>query len=258
MFTRSSGILLHPTSLPGKYGIGTLGEEAKKFIDFLEKSNQKLWQIFPLGPTGYGDSPYQCFSAFAGNPYLIDFEELFSLNFLDKSDVENAFLSDNNTFINYGLIYENKLPLLRKAYDNYKNLLPNDVKYDFESFKLANLFWLEDYSLFISIKNKFNGNSWSEWNDDIKNRNPETIERYKLELFDEIDYQQFIQFFFFRQWKRIKEYANSKGIKIVGDIPIFVAFDSADAWSNPELFLFDKDRKPFKVAGVPPDYFSET
>ena len=157
MFTRSSGILLHPTSLPGKYGIGTLGEEAKKFIDFLEKSNQKLWQIFPLGPTGYGDSPYQCFSAFAGNPYLIDFEELFSLNFLDKSDVENAFLSDNNTFINYGLIYENKLPLLRKAYDNYKNLLPNDVKYDFESFKLANLFWLEDYSLFISIKNKFNG-----------------------------------------------------------------------------------------------------
>lgn len=119
-------------------------------------------------------------------------------------------------------------------------------------------FWFEDYLLFISIKNKFNGNSWSEWNDDIKNRNPETIERYKLELFDEIDYQQFIQFFFFRQWKRIKEYANSKGIKIVGDIPIFVAFDSADAWSNPELFLFDKDRKPFKVAGVPPDYFSET
>ncbi len=258
MFTRSSGILLHPTSLPGKYGIGTLGEEAIKFIDFLEKSNQKLWQIFPLGPTGYGDSPYQCFSAFAGNPYLIDFEELFSLNFLDKSDVDNAFLSDNDTFINYGLIYENKLPLLRKAYNNYKNLLPDAIKYDFESFKIANLFWLEDYSLFISTKNKFNGNSWSEWDDDIKNRNPETIERYKLELVEEIDYQQFIQFFFFRQWKRIKEYANSKGIKIVGDIPIFVAFDSADAWSNPELFLFDKDRKPFKVAGVPPDYFSET
>ena len=149
MFTRSSGILLHPTSLPGKYGIGTLGNEAKKFIDFLEKSNQKLWQIFPLGPTGYGDSPYQCFSAFAGNPYLIDFEELFLLNFLDKSEVENTHLSDNDNYINYGLIYENKLPLLKKAYDNYKLLVPKNIKKDFENFKKSNEFWLEDYSLFI-------------------------------------------------------------------------------------------------------------
>ena len=258
MFTRSSGILLHPTSLPGKYGIGTLGNEAKKFIDFLEKSNQKLWQIFPLGPTGYGDSPYQCFSAFAGNPYLIDFEELFLLNFLDKSEVENTHLSDNDNYINYGLIYENKLPLLKKAYDNYKLLVPKNIKKDFENFKKSNEFWLEDYSLFISIKNHFNGKSWSEWDNDIKNRKSSAIKKYKLELSEEIEYQNFIQFLFFRQWNNIKSYANSKNIKVIGDIPIFVAFDSADAWSNPELFLFDEDRKPIKVAGVPPDYFSET
>ena len=258
MFTRSSGILLHPTSLPGKYGIGTLGNEAKKFIDFLEKSNQKLWQIFPLGPTGYGDSPYQCFSAFAGNPYLIDFEELFLLNFLDKSEVENTHLSDNDNYINYGLIYENKLPLLKRAYDNYKLLTPKNIKKDFENFKKSNAFWLEDYSLFISIKNHFVGKSWSEWDNDIKNRKSSAIKKYKLELSEEIEYQNFVQFLFFRQWNNIKSYANSKNIKVIGDIPIFVAFDSADAWSNPELFLFDEDRKPIKVAGVPPDYFSET
>ncbi len=258
MFTRSSGILLHPTSLPGKYGIGTLGEETRRFVDFLEKSNQKLWQIFPLGPTGYGDSPYQCFSAFAGNPYLIDFDNLFYFNLLHENDLQGVHLSNNEEYIDYGLIYQNKLPLLRKAYGNFKNTKFDDLKSEFETFKNSNTLWLNDYALFISLKNRFGGKSWSEWPEDIKNREQSSIDKYTIELSEDIEYQKFVQFIFFRQWNEIKSYANSKGIKLVGDIPIFVAFDSADAWANPDIFLFDENRKPVKVAGVPPDYFSTT
>jgi len=258
MFERSSGILFHPTSLPGKYGIGTLGKEAYAFIDFLKKSRQKLWQIFPLGPTGYGDSPYQSFSSFAGNPYLIDFDLLIEAHLLSEEDLRDVFFGDNEEYIDYGAIYNQKYPLLRKAYENFKSSDNHEMRENFEHFKRENASWLNDYSLYISLKNHFNGLPWNEWVHDIKNREHGAMEHYKNELADDIEYHNFIQFLFFKQWGDVKRYANENGIKIIGDIPIFVAADSSDAWANPEIFLFDEERKPVKVAGVPPDYFSAT
>ena len=258
MFERSSGILFHPTSLPGKYGIGTLGKEAYAFIDFLKKSRQKLWQIFPLGPTGYGDSPYQSFSSFAGNPYLIDFDLLIEAHLLSEEDLRDVFFGDNEEYIDYGAIYNQKYPLLRKAYENFKSSDNHEMKENLEHFKRENASWLNDYSLYISLKNHFNGLPWNEWAHDIKNREHGAMEHYRNELADDIEYHNFIQFLFFKQWGDVKRYANENGIKIIGDIPIFVAADSSDAWANPEIFLFDEERKPVKVAGVPPDYFSAT
>ena len=258
MFERSSGILLHPTSLPGKYGIGSLGKEAYKFVDFLKKSNQKLWQIFPLGPTGYGDSPYQCFSSFAGNPYLIDFDLLIEQNLLTEEDLKDVNFGGNEEYIDYGAIYNQKYPLLRKAYENFKANGNKELKEKLETFKTENSSWLDDYSLYISLKNFFNGLPWNEWEDDIRTRKEAAINKYKAELANEIEYHNFIQFLFFTQWNNVKKYANDNGIKIIGDIPIFVAVDSSDAWANPEIFLFDPELKPVKVAGVPPDYFSAT
>ena len=258
MFERSSGILFHPTSLPGKYGIGTLGKEAYAFIDFLKKSKQKLWQIFPLGPTGYGDSPYQSFSSFAGNPYLIDFDLLIEAHLLSEEDLKDIFFGENEEYIDYGAIYNQKYPLLRKAYENFKSSDNNEMKGSLENFKRENSSWLNDYSLYISLKNHFNGLPWNEWAQDIKNREEASMHQYRSELADDIEYHNFIQFLFFKQWGDVKRYANENGIKIIGDIPIFVAADSSDAWANPEIFLFDKERKPVKVAGVPPDYFSAT
>lgn len=258
MFERSSGILFHPTSLPGKYGIGTLGKEAYAFIDFLKKSRQKLWQIFPLGPTGYGDSPYQSFSSFAGNPYLIDFDLLIEAHLLSEEDLRDVFFGDNEEYIDYGAIYNQKYPLLRKAYENFKSSDNHEMRENLEHFKRENASWLNDYSLYISLKNHFNGLPWNEWAHDIKNREHGAMEHYKNELADDIEYHNFIQFLFFKQWGDVKRYANENGIKIIGDIPIFVAADSSDAWANLEIFLFDEERKPVKVAGVPPDYFSAT
>ena len=258
MFERSSGILFHPTSLPGKYGIGTLGKEAYAFIDFLKKSRQQLWQIFPLGPTGYGDSPYQSFSSFAGNPYLIDFDLLIEAHLLSEEDLRDVFFGDNEEYIDYGAIYNQKYPLLRKAYENFKSSDNHEMRENLEHFKRENASWLNDYSLYISLKNHFNGLPWNEWPQDIKNRENAAMEHYKNELADDIEYHNFIQFLFFKQWGDVKRYANENGIKIIGDIPIFVAADSSDAWANPEIFLFDEERKPVKVAGVPPDYFSAT
>ena len=262
MFERSSGILLHPTSLPGKYGIGTLGKEAFAFVDFLKKSNQKLWQIFPLGPTGYGDSPYQSFSTFAGNPYLIDFDLLVEENLLSQSDLEGISFGENPENVDYGAIYNQKYPLLRKVYENYKNTKENkereELKHLFEEFKVHNQSWLNDFAMYISLKNHFNGLPWNEWPEDIKSRQPEAMEKYYEIIKEEVEYQKFIQFLFFKQWNAVKKYANENGVKIIGDIPIFVAADSSDAWANPEIFLFDPELKPVKVAGVPPDYFSAT
>ncbi|WP_081256277.1 4-alpha-glucanotransferase [Streptobacillus moniliformis] len=249
---RKAGILLHPTSLSGKEGIGTLGFEAYRFIDFLKKSKQKLWQIFPLGPTGYGDSPYQCFSAFAGNPYLIDLETLVHEGYLDSTVLDINF-GDSKENIDYGMIYTNKLPILRSAFEKF-----NIENEDFIKFNIENDYWLDNYSLFAALKTYFNGESWLNWSSELKNRDNEAIKEYKVKLADEINYQKFLQYIFFKQWSSIKSYANQNGIEIIGDIPIFVSMDSADAWSNPEIFLFDKDRNPVKVAGVPPDYFSAT
>lgn len=248
---RKSGILLHPTSLYGKEGIGTLGDSLYEFINFLSKSKQKLWQIFPLGPTGYGDSPYQCFSAFAGNPYLIDLETLAKEGYLSFEDI-NIDFGDDVEKINYGLIYERKLPVLKKAYINFKE---DD---DFTKFEKDNSYWLEDFAQFSAFKEYFGGISWLEWPKEYKNRDSKALETLNSKLENEIKYFKFLQYIFFKQWKNVKAYANSKGIEIIGDIPIFVSMDSADAWSNNEIFQFDKDRNPVKVAGVPPDYFSAT
>lgn len=255
-FERSSGVLLHPSSLPGKYGIGTLGKEAFKFIDSLIEAGQKLWQTYPLGPTGYGDSPYQCFSAFAGNPLLIDLETLLEEGYLHLNDLgENTF--DDN-LVDYGRVLNYKTPLLKKAYENFKASSNNLEKSKLNNFVKNNISWLDDYALFRAIKDFFGGKSWTEWDDDIKLREEKALNSYKKKLKDDIKFQYFIQFLFFKQWKKLKDYANRNYIQIIGDIPIFVAFDSSDAWANSDLFLFDKNRKPVSVAGVPPDYFSAT
>ena len=222
---RKSGILLHPTSLYGKEGIGTLGDSLYEFINFLSKSKQKLWQIFPLGPTGYGDSPYQCFSAFAGNPYLIDLETLVREGYLSFEDI-NIDFGDDVEKINYGLIYERKLPILKKAYSNFK---AND---DFYNFEKENSYWLEDFAQFSAFKEYFGGISWLDWPKEYKNREEKALETLNSKLENEIKYVKFLQYIFFKQWKNVKNYANSKGIEIIGDIPIFVSMDSADAWSN--------------------------
>ena len=251
---RSSGILMHISSLPGKYGIGTFGKEAFNFVDFLNKAGQKNWQILPLGQTSYGDSPYQSFSAFAGNPYFIDFDLLEEDGLVKKSDYENLDFGSNEIEIDYGKLFVNRYKVLRKAYENSNN------KYDKEilEFKEENKFWLEDYSLYMAVKNHFGLVSWQEWDDDIRLREEKALNYYKEILKDEIEYWIFLQFLFCKQWKALKAYANSKEVKIIGDIPIYVAEDSADVWSNPKFFNLDENMKPITVAGCPPDPFAVT
>lgn len=249
---RSSGIIMHIASLPGKYGIGTFGKEAYKFADFLKKSKQKYWQILPLGPTSFGDSPYQSFSAFAGNPYFIDFDILREDGLLETNDYESINFGDNEEQIDYAVIFKEKMKVLRIAYSRFA---PDK---DFEDFKEENKFWLEDYTLYMSVKKQFDLKSWYEWDDDIKHRTEEAVQRYKNELKDEINFWCFTQYEFFNQWKKLKEYTNELGVEIIGDIPIYVSEDSADVWSNPDAFDLDKKTlKPVKVAGCPPDIFSE-
>ncbi len=255
-FERSAGILLHPTSLPGKYGIGDLGNEAYKFVDFLVESGQKLWQVFPLGPTGYGDSPYQCFSAFAGNPLLISPDKLIEENLLKESDIQSIPESDQSR-IDYGNVINFKKGLLSTAYKKFKSNSEN-LNNDFNSFTNEHSNWLDDYSLFMAAKDFHNGVSWSEWDKTLVLREETALNSWKEKLSDDILYHKFIQFMFFRQWKALRKYANEKEIKIIGDMPIFIAYDSSDLWSNKELFTVDETGKLTFVAGVPPDYFSAT
>lgn len=252
---RGSGIIMHIASLPGKYGIGTFGKEAYEFGDFLKKAGQKYWQILPLGQTSYGDSPYQSFSAFAGNPYFIDFDILQEDGLLNKEDYSNVNFGDDCEAIDYELIFVEKMKILRIAYENFKKNKPNDL----EAFEKEETFWLEDYSLYMTIKSDFNLKSWQAWDDDIKLRKAESLEKYRKNFSDEIGYWKFLQYEFLKQWKSLKTYINDLGIEIIGDIPIYVAEDSADVWSNPDAFLLDKKTlKTLKVAGCPPDIFSET
>lgn len=258
-FPRSSGVLLHISSLPNRYGIGSMGKEAYQFVDFLISARQKLWQVFPLGPTGYGDSPYQCFSAFAGNPLLIDLDLLVEDGFLSKKDLDEAPQFPDNR-VDYGPVITFKFPLLRKAYENFiiKAEKQKLLQEKFDRFCEINKAWLDDFALFMALKDEFGGKSWLEWEKEIRFRNPDTLNAYKLKLSDKINFQKFRQYIFFSQWHDLRAYANKNGIKIIGDIPIFVAMDSADVWAHPELFYFSPDLKPTKVAGVPPDYFSAT
>jgi 4-alpha-glucanotransferase len=255
-FERSAGILLHPTSLPGKFGIGDLGNEAFHFINLLESAGQKLWQVFPLGPTGYGDSPYQCFSAFAGNPLLISPEKLFEDKLLTEEDLRNPPQSDPNK-IDYGEIIDYKKSLLRKAFDIFKKKSLEEEK-TFTHFCDANEDWLRDFSLFIAAKEYYGGGLWTEWDKNLVMREPDALKEWSNKLADDILFQKFIQYQFFKQWKAVKKYANKKGIKIIGDMPIFIAYDSSDLWSHKELFTIDKEGNLEFVAGVPPDYFSKT
>jgi len=253
---RSAGVILHPTSLPGKYGIGDLGNEAYNFVNFLEVCGQRLWQVLPLGPTGYGDSPYQCLSAFAGNSLLISPMKLYEKKLLDYNDVELGLDCDPRR-VDFGMVYEFKKKLHRKAFENFKK---QDLhqSFDFKKFEEENSYWLEDYALFMACKEYHNGKLWTEWEEEIAFRKKGSIEKWKKNLSDEVLYHKFLQFEFFSEWLELKNYANKKEIKIIGDMPIYVSYDSADVWANKELFTVDEKGKLEFVAGVPPDYFSPT
>ncbi len=254
---RSSGILLHITSLPGKYGIGTMGREARNFIDFLVESGQKLWQILPLGHTGYGDSPYQCFSAFAGNPLIIDLDKLSEQGLLKPGDLPSGEDFPENA-VDYGKVFEYKYALLEKAWQNFLGSTGQGFKQQYDTFCTGNHWWLDDYAFFMALKIDHGGKAWTQWEEGIKMRKPDAVASFKEKLAGKIDFYRFLQFIFYHQWLELKSYANVNNIKIIGDLPLYVAFDSADAWANPEIFDFDKTLTPRTVAGVPPDYFSET
>jgi len=255
-FPRSSGILLHPTSLPGRYGIGDLGPEAYHFVDFLHETGQSIWQVLPLGPTGYGDSPYQCFSAFAGNPLLISPDILVEQGHLSPADVESVpdFPAER---VDYGPLIAYKTRLLRIAFENSRGRNDQE-RAEFAAFCESKSSWLDNHALFMSIKGRHQGAVWSSWEKDIASRQPEAIGDWTKALADEIEHHKYLQYQFHKQWSALKQYTQEHGVRFVGDIPIFVAHDSADVWAHPHLFYLDGNGNPTVVAGVPPDYFSET
>ncbi len=247
---RTSGILMPIFSLPSPYGIGTLGQDAYDFVDFLEKSGQTYWQILPLNPTNYGDSPYQSFSSYAGNPYFIDPDMLIQEGLLTVAEVEGYDFGDDSEKIDYGKLYENRILMLKAAFERF---IPNEA---YSLFIEENAYWLEEYALFMALKNAHNDVSWEKWDNSLRIRDVAAIEKIKAAYQKEIELYRFIQFEFSLQWHRLKNYANSKGIYIIGDIPIYVAYDSADVWSDPKQFMLDDKLMPTKVAGCPPDAFS--
>lgn len=253
MEERAAGILLPISSLPSKYGIGTLGKEAYRFVDQLKAAGQKYWQVLPVGPTSFGDSPYQSFSAFAGNPYFIDLEILIEQGMLTKEEVESCDWGQNPSDIDYEKLYNNRFLILHKAYR------VSDVRKDkrYQDFEKKSRYWLEDYSLFMALKFYFGGKEWLAWEENIRMHKKEAVKHYKKLLKDEVEFWKFCQFLFFLQWKALKKYANKKGIRIIGDIPLYVALDSADVWTHGSLFELDERKRPINVAGVPPDCFSE-
>lgn len=254
---RSSGILLHPTSLPSRWGIGDLGQSIYTFIDFLVASGQQLWQVMPLGPTGFGDSPYQSFSAFAGNPLLISIDTLLEEGLLAPEDVADAPMFPNNT-VDYGNVIPYKLKVLRRSFERFQASANPAQRQAFANFGATQHRWLNDYALFAALKDAHQGAPWNTWDSSIRRREPDAMLEWNQKLANEIQYHSYMQFLFFTQWATVKAYANERGISIIGDIPIFVAFDSADVWTNSSLFMLDSEGNPTVVAGVPPDYFSAT
>ena len=254
IFMRKSGILLPVTSLPSQYGVGCFSKSAYDFVDWLKAAGQSFWQILPLGPTGYGDSPYQSFSTFAGNPYMISLKELIREGLLTKEECDGTLFSKEDNYVDYKLLYENRYPLLKKAFER-SNHIENSAYKDFVK---ENNYWLRDYSLFMALKSEFGQRPWNEWADDVRFRDKDALKKYKEKIKKEIEFQSFIQFKFYSQWSALKTYANRKGISIIGDIPIYVSFDSADVWANPSLFQLDETLSPTFVAGCPPDGFSKT
>jgi len=252
---RGSGILMHISSLPNQYGIGTFGKEAYAFVDFLAAAKQKYWQILPLCPTSFGDSPYQSPSAFALNPWFIDPEQLEEQGLLHRNDYFYFDFGRDPEHVDYHKIYVNKERILRKAFEK-KDLLPEN---ELEAFIIRHQYWLEDYALYMSCKKHFNNQPWECWDDEIKQRSPEAVAGYKERFRDDILYFQFIQYIAYKQWGSLKSYVNRQGIEIIGDIPIYASADSADTWSNASagIFQYNRDLTPVCVAGCPPDYFSE-
>ena len=249
---RSAGVLLSISSLPSKYGIGCFSESAYKFVDWLKAAGQTYWQILPLGPTGYGDSPYQSFSTFAGNPYFISLEEWVKDGLLTQKECDETDMGKEPACVDYEKLYKGRFPLFHKAYKR-SNI---SQKPEFIRFCRENEEWLSDYALFMAVKDSFKGVAWNEWDEDIRLRQKDALKQFRKELAEEIEFYQFLQFYFYKQWTELKRYANEKGIKIIGDIPIYVAFDSADTWANPSLFQLDENNIPKAVAGCPPDGFS--
>lgn len=249
-----SGLLLHPSSLPGSGGIGSFGTAARLFVDFLQASGQSLWQVLPLGPTGFGNSPYSCYSAFAGNPLFIDLQIIADEGFLFQDELAEKLPVDR---VDYPAVCHYKTGLLRLAAGRFFAASDDNLKREFWHF-CDSTFWLHDYALFMACKGHFHGKPWSRWPTELLRRRNDTCSRYSEKLGDAIGVEKYIQWQFFRQWRSLKEYANERGIKIIGDAPIFVAYDSADVWCNQQLFKLDAAGKPVVVAGVPPDYFSKT
>jgi 4-alpha-glucanotransferase len=256
-FSRASGVLLHPTSLPGPNGIGELGPEAFRWIDWLADAGSALWQVLPLGPTSYGDSPYQCFSAFAGNPYLISFDRLLADGLLHANDLRDR-PDFNPDWVDFGTIYDWKLAVLDRAFGQFKSGEVADLHSRVKTFAAENAHWLPDYALFMSIKDAQGGSPWWEWPDDLKLRDPDAVAAARETYAGSIEKHNFLQYLFAVHWQDVRTYAHSRGVRIVGDIPIFVAYDSSDVWANPALFHLDEQGRRTVQAGVPPDYFSAT
>ena len=257
MLTRSSGVLMHITSLPNAFGIGSFGQSAYDFVDFLVETKQTYWQILPLTTTSYGDSPYQSFSAIAGNTHLIDFDLLTQMGLLKESDYASVNFGDDPTSVNYERIFYARRPILETAVKNF--LANQSLQADFNHFEKNNRLWLDDFAEFMAIKEHFGNQALQKWDDKkAVARDPKTLEKYRTMLADQIQYFKVTQYFFFKQWGELKDYANQRGIKIIGDMPIYVAADSVEVWTKPELFQLDKERNPLFVAGVPADQFSAT
>lgn len=250
---RTSGILMNISSLPSKFGIGTLGENAYYFIDFLKETKQTYWQILPLCPTGYGDSPYQSFSTYAGNPYFIDFDMLLQDGYLKKTDYKNIKWGNSDSCVDYQMLYKKRGKIYKKIYKNFSQDTPKDYK----GFLKDNSFWINDYALFMAIKDAYKGKPFTEWDEDIKTRKRAAIKQWSEKCKESIETYKCLQYLFYKQWEKLKEYANTNGIKIIGDLPIYVAADGADVWANPKEFCLDKNMRPTIVAGCPPDAFSE-
>ncbi len=249
---RSNGILMHISSLPSPYGIGTMGKAAYEFADFLQDAGQAYWQLLPVCPTGYGDSPYQSFSTNAGNPYFIDLDFLCENGLLLKEEYENIDWQSGADDVNYGALYEKRYPVLRKAAERFKNSIPAD----YAEYCSKNSFWLDDYALFMALKDAFGGAAWHNWEPGVRNRVPDALAAAREQYSEETEFWKILQYLFFKQWNSLRSYVNGKGIKFIGDLPIYVSLDGVDAWSHPELFQLDEDRYPKEVAGCPPDGFS--
>ena len=252
MMNRNSGILLHITSLPSPYGVGNLGKAAFDFVDFLKKAGQSYWQILPICPPGYGDSPYQAFSTFAGNPYLIDPDQLVAAGWLTQEELDGQSWGENPAHVDYALLYETRLPMLRRAFARFLRSTPAD----FDEYVQQESAWLPEYALFMALKAHFGNGPWTEWPNDIRAHQPAAIEHWRGQLETDIQFHCFLQYCFHKQWQRLRKYANDNGIRIIGDLPIYVPLDSADVWSHPENFQLTRSRRPRVVAGCPPDGFS--